>query len=101
MSEGGILLKIIDCPDTYKVATFHRLMMLRAGQRMFLACFPNFQPLAEPKGIRWTEIVRVESSSISHMPRVSASVAQRYGDTLIGLARRDPNGGPHGSSAKF
>src|SRR5204863_8555551 len=48
-------------PAAQEIAPFHLMMLLRRGERMFLARLANRQAVAEPKRIGSAKCVRVES----------------------------------------
>ena len=83
-----------------KIAAFHVVMMLRGGERMFLARLANRQTITEPQRIRRPHRIRVEPGALADASYLRAPITKMQRHRILRLPRLNPNRCFHFSSAK-
>src|SRR3954464_8700431 len=76
-----ILLELIECKCPNRIAPLHRMMHLSAGECVLFVKSSNSQTSGKPSIRERSQRIRIETGSVTDMPRSRAAIAkvQRHG----------------------
>ena len=111
LHEGGVLVVFVERRLADEAAAFHRVVLLRDGQRIGLVDLLDLDAGDEAGRGRGAKLVGVEAGALGHaqrrrddvavglgQARRGAAPAEREGQRLVGLAGRDEDGQFHAAA---